>query len=236
MENWDSDIANAVDYDIFLKLSEVTEFEHIHRWTYLYRIHDGSTSVKETDIQDRNNRIVIERALRRRKLDKQWKIIQLDPENPRRISFQNTQLNGDQESEMIETKTKLNELSQEIIPKNNPTSIIHQMQTEERILLMPINEINECKSMIQEIGNKRQGLDLRLYCLTTGIKPVFGMATRPMEPEEIKHEIEKLQRDFPKLIITKQKTPELQHEDVPKGKVTRIRIGKTRSLDEINRF
>ena len=168
--------------------------------------------------------------------NKQWKIIQLDPENPRRISFQNTQLNGDQESEMIETKTELNELSEEIIPKTNPTSIIHQMQTEERILLMPINDINECKSMIQEIGNKRQGLDLRLYCLTTGIKPVFGMATRPMEPEEIKHEIEKLQHDFPKLIISKQKTPELQHEDVPKGKITRIRIGKTRSLDEINRI
>ena len=29
------DLTNAVDYDMFLKLSEVTELEHLHKWSYL---------------------------------------------------------------------------------------------------------------------------------------------------------------------------------------------------------
>ena len=35
-----TDIKNAVDFDMFLKMSEVTEMRHVREWSYVYRIHD----------------------------------------------------------------------------------------------------------------------------------------------------------------------------------------------------
>ena len=67
-----TDIRNAVDYDMFLKLSEVTEMKHVREWTYVYRIHEKSTSVSESDVQIRNHFIAIQRSLERRGLSSRW--------------------------------------------------------------------------------------------------------------------------------------------------------------------
>jgi chondroitin synthase len=69
-----TDITNAIDFDIYLKLSEVTEVKHVKEWTYVYRIHSKSTSTSQKDIQFRNHYVVINRSLERRGLADQWKI------------------------------------------------------------------------------------------------------------------------------------------------------------------
>ena len=67
-----TDIKNAVDFDMFLKMSEVTEMKHVREWTYVYRIHEKSTSVSESEVQIRNHFIVIQRSLERRGLSSRW--------------------------------------------------------------------------------------------------------------------------------------------------------------------
>ena len=69
-----SDITNAIDFDMYLKLSEVTEAKHVKEWSYVYRIHDRSTSRSQQDIQFRNHYVAINRSLNRRGLANRWKI------------------------------------------------------------------------------------------------------------------------------------------------------------------
>ena len=45
-----TDIKNAVDFDMFLKMSEVTEMKHVREWSYVYRIHEKNL-VSESAIQ-----------------------------------------------------------------------------------------------------------------------------------------------------------------------------------------
>ena len=82
-----TDIRNAVDYDMFLKLSEITEMRHVDEPVYLYRVHDSGTSVRHRDEQYRNHALVVRRALERRGLDADWTIEQTDPDDPRQYRF-----------------------------------------------------------------------------------------------------------------------------------------------------
>ena len=82
-----TDIKNAVDFDMFLKMSEVTEMRHVREWSYVYRIHDKSTSVSETDIQIRNHFVAIQRSLDRRGLSDRWSVEPRDGGDSRQALF-----------------------------------------------------------------------------------------------------------------------------------------------------
>jgi chondroitin synthase len=62
---FDTNLSNAVDYDFFLKLSEVTDGYHLQTPLYLYRQHNTNTSKVNTAIQDKNNHNCIEFAFTR---------------------------------------------------------------------------------------------------------------------------------------------------------------------------
>lgn len=81
------DVRNAVDFDMFLKMSEVTEVIHVPEQVYRYRIHSASTSHQYSDEQKLNHVLAIKRALRRRGLDRSWEIRSIDPTDPRKVEF-----------------------------------------------------------------------------------------------------------------------------------------------------
>jgi len=83
---FDEELENAVDYDFFLRLSEIGEMEHLSRKLYSYRIHQASTSQDRTDIQTRNTYIVQRLALERMGL-KDFTNFAPNPEFPRRIHY-----------------------------------------------------------------------------------------------------------------------------------------------------
>lgn len=82
-----SDIANAVDYDMYLKLAEVTEMVHLPEQSYRYRKHSTSTSQSRQAAQRLNHRLVIGRALERRGLSHDWELSQLEAEDVRKYEF-----------------------------------------------------------------------------------------------------------------------------------------------------
>lgn len=86
-EGFAVDMKNAVDYDMFLKLSEVTEMKHVREWSYVYRIHDESTSISESSLQKINHKIAIERSLYRRGLADSWEVRQESDSGSRKVSF-----------------------------------------------------------------------------------------------------------------------------------------------------
>ncbi|MGA9276945.1 glycosyltransferase [Ilumatobacter sp.] len=86
------DLRNAVDYDMYLKMSEVTEMVHVDERVYRYRIHDASTSRKHQASQHRNHAIVVGRALERRGLAAAWAMEPLDPDDPRKYRFVETEV------------------------------------------------------------------------------------------------------------------------------------------------
>lgn len=84
---FDTKLLNAVDYDMYLKLSEVTEVVHKKKIVYQYRLTDSSTSVKDKGAQTRNNQRVVESALERMGLSHDWEVTTPDPLLPRKIVF-----------------------------------------------------------------------------------------------------------------------------------------------------
>ncbi|MGA9278281.1 glycosyltransferase family 2 protein [Ilumatobacter sp.] len=85
------DIRNAIDYDMFLKMSEVTEMVHVDERVYRYRVHGESTSQKHQPTQYRNHALVVARALERRGLAADWTMEPLDNDDPRKYRFVKTQ-------------------------------------------------------------------------------------------------------------------------------------------------
>ncbi len=70
----DESMEAAPDYDLCLKLSEITEFHHLERPLYFYRVHKKSISVGNRLKQIEMSRQAIERALVRRGMDKTHEI------------------------------------------------------------------------------------------------------------------------------------------------------------------
>jgi GT2 family glycosyltransferase len=62
------------DYDLCLRLSEVTQFHHLPRPLYYYRVHRDSVSAGERVKQIMMSKLAIEHALARRGLDKELEI------------------------------------------------------------------------------------------------------------------------------------------------------------------
>ncbi len=52
------DLLNAVDYDMFLKLSELGPFHHVEEVLYQRRWHGGNTSLVNEEMQTRNTMVV----------------------------------------------------------------------------------------------------------------------------------------------------------------------------------
>lgn len=86
------DIVNGVDYDIFLKMSEVGEFQHVEETLYQRRWHGENTSHVNEHHQTTNTHRVQREALARQGLSRFWDVHVPDPEKPRNVSYRR---NGD---------------------------------------------------------------------------------------------------------------------------------------------
>lgn len=66
---FDEKITNAVDYDIYLKLSEIGPFKHVNKVCYNRVIHGENTSVRQLGKQKINHFKVVEKSLSRQNLN-----------------------------------------------------------------------------------------------------------------------------------------------------------------------
>ncbi|TQE96893.1 MAG: glycosyltransferase, partial [Spiribacter salinus] len=82
------DIVNGVDYDIFLKMSELGEFRHIEEKLYQRRWHGENTSHVNEHHQTTNTYRVQREALKRQGLARFWDVHVPDPETPRKVTYQ----------------------------------------------------------------------------------------------------------------------------------------------------
>ena len=87
-EKFREDIINAVDYDMFLKLSEVGNFHHIDEILYQRRWHGANTSNLNESHQTANARRVQREALKRERLINFWDIHVPNADDPRRVTYQ----------------------------------------------------------------------------------------------------------------------------------------------------
>lgn len=86
-EKFRSDIINAVDYDIFLKLMDTGRFHHIDEILYQRRWHGENTSIVNEGSQTTNTYRVQREALKRMNLDRFWDVHVPNPDNPRRVTY-----------------------------------------------------------------------------------------------------------------------------------------------------
>jgi glycosyltransferase involved in cell wall biosynthesis len=82
-----TDIRNAVDYDLFLKLAEVGRLEHLQEVLYQRRWHDTNTSHRYEAEQSRNTHVVQRAALERMGLSRHWRLDIPDPDQPRQVTY-----------------------------------------------------------------------------------------------------------------------------------------------------
>jgi glycosyltransferase involved in cell wall biosynthesis len=81
------DIANAVDYDLFLKLSETGGFHHLDEILYQRRWHGENTSDRHEATQTANTHIAQNEALGRLGLAPFWELHIADPARPRQVGY-----------------------------------------------------------------------------------------------------------------------------------------------------
>lgn len=62
---FDEEITNAVDYDMYLKLSEVGPFKHVNKICYNRVLHGDNTSIKQLEKQKMNHFFVVNKYLKR---------------------------------------------------------------------------------------------------------------------------------------------------------------------------
>jgi O-antigen biosynthesis protein len=81
------DIANAVDYDMFLKLAETGGFHHLDKKLYQRRWHGDNTSHVNEGTQTGNTYHVQREALARQGLAPFWDVYVPDPKLPRKVTY-----------------------------------------------------------------------------------------------------------------------------------------------------
>ena len=86
-EGFNEELLNAVDYDMFLKLSEICAFYHVNEMLYLRRWHGNNTSFVNENKQSTNTHIVLTYALERMGLADEWEVYAPDPKQPRKVSY-----------------------------------------------------------------------------------------------------------------------------------------------------
>lgn len=64
-EGFDENILNAVDYDMYLKLSEIGPFKHVNKICYNRVLHGNNTSIKQLRQQKNNHFVVVNKSLKR---------------------------------------------------------------------------------------------------------------------------------------------------------------------------
>ena len=89
-EGFREDIVNAVDYDMFLKMSEISYFHHLDEVMYQRRWHGQNTSFVNETFQTRNTYVVQRHSLERQGLDAQWDVHIADPMKPREVTYRRT--------------------------------------------------------------------------------------------------------------------------------------------------
>jgi len=85
---FDESMESAVDFDMFLKLSEICSFYHTRKILYGYRWHGENTSIVASEKQIKYHKIAVEKALTRMGMDKEWETYIPDPKMPKNIVFQ----------------------------------------------------------------------------------------------------------------------------------------------------
>ena len=83
-KGFDETISNAVDFDFFLQLSELTTGHHLQVPLYLYRQHTQNTSKVDVNEQDNNTHHCAQSSLNRLGLNQRI-ILNRHPEQPRKI-------------------------------------------------------------------------------------------------------------------------------------------------------
>lgn len=86
-EGFREDIVNGVDYDMFLKMSEVSDFHHINEVLYQRRWHGENTSSVNEVFQTTNTHRVQRETLKRLGLEQYWDVHVPDSTKPRQITF-----------------------------------------------------------------------------------------------------------------------------------------------------
>ena len=86
---FDEDIENAVDYDMYLKLSEVGKFKHVNRICYNRVLHGENTSIKKLGTQKTNHFRVVNNAFKRQGLNTYRYVPTDEDDSSRRFVFQN---------------------------------------------------------------------------------------------------------------------------------------------------
>ena len=81
-----TELSNAEDFDLFVRMSEVGTMKHVRQTLYSYRILETSSSRAHSDTMTKNTYTVIENSLKRQNLDK-FKLSVPNPNYPRRVSF-----------------------------------------------------------------------------------------------------------------------------------------------------
>jgi chondroitin synthase len=95
-EGFDESIANAVDYDMFLKLSEVGPFKHINKICYNRVLHGENTSIKNLGLQKENHFKAVNKSLKRQNKNS-YEYIEEDKADVRSRSY-NFKLYSDKQS------------------------------------------------------------------------------------------------------------------------------------------
>lgn len=70
----DPSITYAEDYDLCLKLAEVTQIYHLQEPLYYYRVHSETISKRHRREQIENSRMAVAHALKRRGLDERYQL------------------------------------------------------------------------------------------------------------------------------------------------------------------
>ena len=91
-EGFDETITNAVDYDMYLKLSEVGPFLHVNKIAYNRVLHGENTSIRKLGVQKMNHYAVVNKSLARQNV-RSKAYVPLDPTDDtcRKYQFKDAQ-------------------------------------------------------------------------------------------------------------------------------------------------
>jgi len=214
------DIMNAVDYDFFLKMSEVTEFHHLDKWTYLYRIHSNSTSISNVDKQDKNNLIVLNRALERRGLKEEWRIVSPDPKKPRDVFWTKTNENT------------INKSDSNALPQNKESSAIRR--TERFLRIGRSKEIKHIENLYKKLRKIINGMEVGIHATEAKVRPWLSIVVGPIDSQILldkqKNRLNSIFPSEPIVTITTAARPRKSPEGAG---VTRIRFGNFQDFETL---
>lgn len=80
-EGFSEDLTNAVDYDMFLKLSEVGKFKHVNAICYNRVVHGANTSITCLAEQKENHFEAANKSLARQNIG-DWRLVPMNPNDP----------------------------------------------------------------------------------------------------------------------------------------------------------